>query len=396
MRRAFIHANVIDVLHKRILENYSVIVEDGKIAEVSENPDLSAVTDVIDLDGKYLSPGLFNCHVHVGMEPVANPADFAHESIVTYTLTGVKHLEDFINTGVTFVRDVGTKHKVAIELMHAVEDGKIKKAPDMQAAGDGICMTGGTGWTFISVEADGVDGLRKAARQQLKNGANVLKLMATGGVLTKGTEPGAVQLSVEEMKAAVDEFHKVGYSTCCHAESAQGVKNAILAGSDCIEHGDELDDEAIEMMLERNIPLDGTVSTIFFFLENKDKLEEEFVIKSEESKRKVRKSFKKAYQAGILCGLGTDCGCSFCNHTDTAYEMVVLVEECEITPFDAMIIGTINSAKICGVEDTLGSVTVGKKAHFAVFEEDPTKDIRASLNCVMTVKNGEILYKKAQ
>ena len=157
MRRAFIHANVIDVLHKRILENYSVIVEDGKIAEVSENPDLSAVTDVIDLDGKYLSPGLFNCHVHVGMEPVANPADFAHESIVTYTLTGVKHLEDFINTGVTFVRDVGTKHKVAIELMHAVEDGKIKKAPDMQAAGDGICMTGGTGWTFISVEADGVD-----------------------------------------------------------------------------------------------------------------------------------------------------------------------------------------------------------------------------------------------
>ena len=107
--------------HKRILENYSVIVEDGKIAEVSENPDLSAVTDVIDLDGKYLSPGLFNCHVHVGMEPVANPADFAHESIVTYTLTGVKHLEDFINTGVTFVRDVGTKHKVAIELMHAVE-----------------------------------------------------------------------------------------------------------------------------------------------------------------------------------------------------------------------------------------------------------------------------------
>ena len=394
MKKAFIHANVIDVLDKKILRDYSVIVEDGKITQIKKGYETEDAEEIIDLKGKYLSPGLFNCHVHVAMEPVANPADFAHESIVTYTLTGLKHLEEFIDTGVTFIRDAGTQHKVAIELMQAVQAGKIKKSPDMQAAGDGLCMTGGTGWTFISVEADGVDGLRKAARQQLKNGANVLKLMATGGVLTKGTEPGAVQLSVEEMKAAIDEFHKVGYATCCHAESAQGVKNAILAGIDCIEHGDELDDEAIAMMLERNIPLDGTVSTIFFFLENKDKMEEEFVIKSEESKRKVLKSFKKAYEAGVLCGVGTDCGCSFCKHTDTAYEMVVFVEECGLTPFEALVTGTINSAKICGVEDSLGSITIGKKAHFAVFEEDPTQNIRATLNCVMTVKNGEILYER--
>ncbi|MGN0734689.1 MAG: amidohydrolase family protein [Anaerovoracaceae bacterium] len=394
MKQAFIHANIIDVINKRILNNNNVIVEDGIITQINEEIIPNDIDTVIDIGGRYLSPGLFNCHVHVAMEPVANPADFAHESIVTYTLTGLKHLEDFINTGVTFVRDVGTHHKVAIELMHAIEDGKIKKAPDMQASGDGICMTGGTGWTFISIEADGEDGLRKAARQQLKNGANVLKLMATGGVLTKGTEPGAVQLSIEEMKAAIDEFHKVGYKTCCHAESAEGVKNAILAGIDCIEHGDELDDEAIQMMLEKNIPLDGTVSTIFFFLENKDKMEEEFVKKSEISKEKVLKSFKKAYEAGVLCALGTDCGCSFCKHTDTAYEMVILVEECGVKPFDALIIGTINSAKICGVEESLGSIEVGKKAYFAVFDENPVDDIRATLNCVMTVKNGEILYSK--
>ena len=294
----------------------------------------------------------------------------------------------------TFIRDVGSNDNVAVELMRAVESGRIKKAPDIQAAGKPICMTGGTTWGFLGYEADGENECRKAARLMLRSGANLIKLMATGGVVTHGSKPGAVQLSENELRAAIEEAHHLGYKACCHAESVEGAKNAIRAGIDCIEHGDELDDEAIQMMLERGVALDATVSTIYCIIDNADKTDAEFVEKSRECAEKCVDSFRKAYRAGVLCVLGSDCGTPCCFYDNSAYELIVMVEKGGLTPFEALSVGTINSAKVCGVEDMLGSVSVGKKAHFAVFEHNPVEDIRALSNCIMTIKSGEIIYQK--
>lgn len=156
-----------------------------------------------------------------------------------------------------------------------------------------------------------------------------------------------------------------------------------------------MDEETVRMMAEHGTWLDGTVSALYCILRGKDKgLPEEFYQKAIDAEGQVYRSFRMCFEAGVPCAAGSDAGSSFCYHDESAIELVIMVEKCGITPMDAMVIGTINSAKLCRVEGSLGSVTVGKKAHFAVFAENPAENIRAAMDCCMTVKNGEILWQK--
>ncbi len=393
MKTALIHANVVDVLRRQVLSDHTVLIENGIITAVAPHANTTGF-DIIDLGGKYLTPGLFNCHVHITSN-CEGDLSLAHPTVTDRVLTGLKNMEALIRTGVTFIRDVGTADNIAIDLMHAVEDGRIVMAPDLQASGYAICMTGGCGWNFIGIECDSEDECRKAARLQLRSGANVIKLMATGGTLTHNAPPGCPQLTEKELRAAVEAAHNAGYTAVCHAESIEGTQNAIRAGMDCIEHGDRLDDETVQMMLEHGTWLDGTVSALHCIMRGKDKgLPEEFYQKAVEAEPLVYQSFKKAFDAGVPCAAGSDCGSSYCYHDESAIELVIMVEKCGITPMDAMVIGTINSARLCRVDDTLGSITVGKKAHLAVFEENPTENIRAAMDCCMTFKNGQLLWEK--
>lgn len=411
MKQVFIHTNLIDVLDGKLIPDCSVFVEDGIITDITNasphdnssmniktenltgNP-YSDVVSVIDLGGKYMTPGFFDCHVHLVTDALPE-ALFKKKTPVGYTLTALENLESLTKAGVTFARDVGDVHNVAIELREAIKAGRIKLAPDLQSSGQPICMTGGTCWHKFGYEADGVDECRKAARLMLKNGADVVKLMGTGGVCAEGSKRGSIQLSEEELRAAVIEAHHVGAKACCHSQNIEGNQTAIRAGVDIIEHGDNVDDETVQMMLEHGTIYDATLASLKWIIEGGNQgVSPAALAKAKEAQAQCFASFRKVYDAGVLCILGSDSGTQFCKFEDSLYEMVVMVENCGLTPAEALKIGTINSAIACDVDHILGSVTVGKKAHLVVFDENPLENINVVLNPQMTIKNGEIIWAK--
>ncbi len=385
--------NIVDIENKKVFPG-QILIEDGIIKEVGEKVAAPEGCQVIDVAGNTVLPGLFNCHEHMTMAPDPNPEAVA-DTDAQMTMKALHHLEQYIETGVTYVRDVGSSNFIDIDIRDAVKSGLVKKAPDMQVSGQCICMTGGHGWNAGGRQADGVDELRKAAREQLRAGADWLKIMATGGVMTRGVEPGSPQLTEEEMRAAIEEGHKVGAKSATHAQGNIGIKNAIRAGIDSVEHGIYLDDEAIELMLKNGTWLVATLCAPYYI--NKYGIEngipEYAVRKSKMVIKDHYASFIKAYRAGVKCALGTDSGTPFNSHAGTGNELVLSVGE-GLTPLEAIELATINSATMLGVEKELGSIAPGKKAHLAVFAGNPADNIQDILNCVMTIKNGEVLYSK--
>lgn len=390
MKKLFKNANVVDVIKK---ETYmaDILTENGIIIQIGDLKGLPSNIRTLDLHGRTLMPGLFNCHVHITSNP--DPRAQKPTSQAALTIQAINNLALHLSSGVTYVRDVGSADFIDIELREAVNDGRVQ-GPDMQVSGRCICMTGGHGWN-TGRQADGADECRKAAREMLRAGADWIKVMATGGVMTKGVEPGAEQLSVEEMTAIAEEAHKKGVRVCTHAQGNTGIKNALKAGIDCIEHGIYLDDESIGTMLKQGSWLVPTLCAPHFILKHgvKDGVPEYAVKKTEIVHDAHFASFQKAYKAGVKCACGTDAGTPYNPHNGTPNELILMVKA-GLTPMQAIETATINSAKLLNVSDSLGSIEVGKKAHFAIFDGDPSKDINDILKCRMTVKNGEVVYKK--
>ena len=390
MKKLFKNGKVVDVVNKKVVEA-DILVEDGIIAAVGKDIEVPRNVKTVDLKGSTVLPGLFNCHVHITSEP--DPRKESPKTDAGMTIQAINNLQLHLSSGVTYIRDVGSANFIDIELRDAVASGKVN-GPDMQVSGRCICMTGGHGWS-TGREADGADECRKAAREMLRAGADWIKVMATGGVMTKGVEPGAEQLTVEEMAAIVEEAHKKGALTCTHAQGNTGIKNALKAGIDSIEHGIYLDDESIGTMLEQGSWLVPTLCAPHFILKYgiAGGVPEYAVRKTEIVHDDHFASFKKAYRAGVKCACGTDAGTPYNPHNGTPYELMLMVKS-GLTPFEAIETATLNSAKLMGVESSLGTIEVGKKAHFAIFRKDPTEDIQNIADCQMTVKNGEIVYKK--
>ena len=390
MKKLFKNANVVDVIKK---ETYmaDILTENGIIIQIGDLKGLPSNIRTLDLHGRTLMPGLFNCHVHITSNP--DPRAQKPTSQAALTIQAINNLALHLSSGVTYVRDVGSADFIDIELREAVNDGRVQ-GPDMQVSGRCICMTGGHGWN-TGRQADGADECRKAAREMLRAGADWIKVMATGGVMTKGVEPGAEQLSVEEMTAIAEEAHKKGVRVCTHAQGNTGIKNALKAGIDCIEHGIYLDDESIGTMLKQGSWLVPTLCAPHFILKHgvKDGVPEYAVKKTEIVHDAHFASFQKAYKAGVKCACGTDAGTPYNPHNGTPNELILMVKS-GLTPMQAIETATINSAKLLNVSYSLGSIEVGKKAHFAIFDGDPSKDINDILKCRMTVKNGEVVYKK--
>lgn len=391
MDRIFEHADVVDVIGGQVRKGVSVLVRDGLIMEVGEKLEAPEGAERIDLKGKTLLPGLFNCHTHMCSAATPGPSEPRSDAQVTIETLG--RLKQFLKSGVTFIRDVGGTHYIDVDLRDAAIRGEIL-APEMQVSGRCICMTGGHGHKS-GREADGADECRKAAREQLKAGADWIKVMATGGVMTKGVEPGSSQLTEEELRAAIEEAHKAGAKTCTHAQGMEGIKNALRAGVDSIEHGFFMDDWCFCFMKEHNVFYVPTLAAPYWIKVNGTEagIAEYAVRKVEKTIDAHRETFQKAHRAGVKIALGTDAGTPFNFHDKTAFEMVLMVQA-GMTPMEAIQTGTINAAQLCGVEESLGSVTPGKKAHFAIFEKNPLDDIESVMDCAMTVMNGEIVYEK--
>jgi imidazolonepropionase-like amidohydrolase len=381
MTVAFIDGRVI-VGDGRILDHASVLVKDGKILKIALNGmNIPKDAQTIPLDGQTLLPGFIDAHIHICMDGSPDPvAAGLTESPIITTLKAAESARRTLMAGVTTVRDMGGKDGIDFGLRQAIDSGLIP-GPRMLISGRLICMTGGHGWQ-IGLEANGPDEVRKAAREQIKAGVDIVKLMATGGVLTPAVEPGSEQLTEEELRAGVEEAHKAGKKTATHAMGTRGIQNALRAGIDSIEHGVYLDDETVSMMITRNIPLIPTISALYN-IETKG-IEAGIPAFAVEKTLKVKpfhlESIRMAREAGVLVAAGTDAGTPFNLHGENLGEIKLLVDYGGFSAMGAIEAGTRIAARVLGLEKDLGTVEAGKVADLVLVEGNPLDDIDVLLN----------------
>ena len=375
MKIAFVGGPVI-VGDGRILETATVLVDDAHIVSV-ETGDKPVPSDarVVTLSGRTLLPGFIDCHVHVCLD--ASPDPISASMMETLPITALKAARSAWNTlmaGVTTVRDMGGKDGIDLGLKQAVQSGLVP-GPRMLVSGRLICMTGGHGWQ-IGLEADGPTQVRKAAREQIKAGADIVKLMATGGVMTPAVEPGSEQLTEEEMRAGIEEAHKAGRKTATHAMGTRGILNALHAGIDSIEHGVYLNEEAVSFMVENHIPYIPTLSALFNIEANglQAGIPRFAVDKTTAVKPHHLASVQMAKAAGVPVAMGTDAGTPFNRHGENLAELVHLVEQ-GFSPMEAIQCGTRIAAETLGMGNRIGTIEAGKLADLVVVSGNPLDDI---------------------
>src|SRR6056297_3461099 len=294
----------------QIIEDALLVFEDhivaaaGKRQAVEEPPDAT----VYHLGGKFVIPGLIDAHIHLDMHGMA---DTYHESLVEDKLRTIRAALEMGNTvraGFTTVRNAGSANYIDIAVKRAVEEGLVV-GPRILSTGKIICMhtAGSEYFEGLYYEADGVDENRKAAREQLKQGADLLKVMATGAIMNPGGVPGAPQLDEDEIRAVVNEGKKVGKHPAAHAHGAKGVKNAVAAGVRTIEHGTLADEEALKMMLEKGVFLSSTLSSNFWMLNarTRNELPQFMSEKAEEVAKIRRENLHRANDMGVNIMMGT-------------------------------------------------------------------------------------------
>ncbi|KOF58192.1 MULTISPECIES: metal-dependent hydrolase family protein [Clostridium] len=371
------------------IKNSGLLIENNKIKKVSSADDfhLESNTTIVDLSGKTIMPGMINCHVHITMEPVGDP--FAQkQSDATIAFHAAANAKKYLKAGVTYVKDMGAPNFINIDIRDAVNSGLIE-GTRILACGKCLTMTGGHGWQ-MGRECDGVDEVRKAAREQLRAGADFLKIMATGGVMTPGVEPGSPQLNQDEIEAAVIEAHKVGKKTSTHAQGATGIKNAVLAGIDSVEHGIYLTDEIIDLMLKKGTYLVPTLNAPYFIVENgiEAGIPAYMVEKSKRVIEDHTRSFQRAKAAGVKIAMGTDGSTPFNGPEKTAFELNLMVKA-GLTPMEAIVASTKSAAELLGVDADFGTLGTGKTADFIVLNENPLLNIDTLMNVAEVYKDGK-------
>jgi len=381
----------------RILEHATVLVEEEKIVRVAQGGiTLPQNAQKIPLDGMTLLPGFIDAHVHVCLDGSPDPVTtLLNESRTVTTLKAARAAERALMAGVTAIRDMGGKDGIDLGLRQAVNSGLVA-GPRMQVSGRLICMTGGHGWQ-IGREANGPDDVRQAAREQIKAGADIVKLMATGGVMTPSVEPGSEQLTEEELRAGVEEAHKAGKKTATHAMGTRGILNALRAGIDSIEHGVYLDEEAVALMAEKNIPMIPTISALYF-IETRGveagipayAVEKTLLVKPHHLE-----SIRMAREAGVPVAAGTDAGTPFNLHGQNLSEIKLLVDYGGFSPLEAIEAGTRVSARVLGLDDKLGTIEEGKLADIVLVQGNPLDDINILLKPenIRLVMKGGVLVK---
>lgn len=385
MTKLYIHAQtLIDGISDAPKKDQLIIIEDDKIIQIEEYHEINE--DVIHAN--VVTPGFFNCHVHI-LYPVGFKFD-TQFSLMEKAFYAQKHCKEYLESGVTFIRVVGTEENYDLQIKEAIENHVIE-GPHMYCASKVICMTGGHGWQE-GIEADGKDACLKAVRAQLRSGVDLIKIMATGGVMTKGVEPGNAQFTVDEMKVMIEEAHKAGRKTATHAQGLQGIKNALYAGIDSIEHGCFLDDECLERMKEQNTFLVPTLCAPQCIIDKgvENGVAQYMVDKTLKVKDAHVESVKKAYEKGIPIALGTDAGTPFNYHNNTAYEMELLAR-LNIPNMDILKMATINSARCVGVEKDYGSIEVGKQADLVCLNENPLENISNVRKINRVIQSGKIV-----
>ncbi|NBC95078.1 MAG: amidohydrolase family protein [Deinococcus-Thermus bacterium] len=352
-------------------------VEDGRIVGRSARPPADAAS-AETLPGVTI-PGLIDAHVHLTLDGGVDPTRRLRESTRTQVvLAALEHMRAHLEAGVTTVRDLGAPYGVAIELGAAVETGRLT-GPRVVACGRNVTMTGGHGH-FMGVEADGPDDVRRAVRTELKAGARAVKFMATGGVMTPGVRAGAEQLTEAELRAGAEEAHKAERRAAAHAQGLTGIKNALRAGIDTIEHGafDRWDEEALALLTDpaQRRWLVATLAAPDGILRGEGQVPAWAVEKTRPIGARHRANTAEAYHAGVPLAAGTDAGTPLNPHGGLARELALLHGVGVALP-DVLAAATREAAVALSLDGAAGTLAAGAAADLVSLDGDPLSDVSA-------------------
>jgi imidazolonepropionase-like amidohydrolase len=373
-------------------------IREGKVAyagPASGLPD-SGTGEIIELDlgGQFVLPGLIDCHVHLSGSGEADSQFNAPNG--TMVLKILKNAQRNLAAGITTVRDLGGWSELEFDVRRAIQRSEFA-GPRMCLAGRFISITeaGAEYYSGMYRVADGVDEVRKAVREQVKNGADVIKMGVTGAVLVESGVPGTTHFNEDEVCALVEEARKFGKRVAAHAHGIDGIRKAVQAGINTLEHGTYLfrDPSVITSMAERGIFLVPTLKVGWDIIHAKDSHVPEWIMeKNKATQGEAATSLKMAYEAGVTIAMGSDVGTPLNYHGENALE-VYWMQQAGMSAMDALSSATGNAARALGWDSWLGTLEVGKVADLVVYEKNPLEDLRVladktSLQFVM--KDGQV------
>jgi len=399
-RPVAVHAgHVLDVKSGKMLADQTILIEDGKITSIGASAEAKIPSDAvrIELPDATVLPGLIDAHTHLTMNP-----QFGYEtlaiSVPREALIGAKNARLTLMAGFTTVRNVGASGFSDVALRDAINAGDVP-GPRMLASGPALGITGGhCDNNMLPSEyhavgdgvADGIAAVQHKVRENIKYGANLIKVCATGGVLSLGDNPQHSQYTLEEMKAIVADAHRLGRKVAAHAHGAEGIKWAAEAGVDSIEHGSYIDDAGIAAMKEHGTYLVPTLYLGDWMIENAavTHLPAPLLAKAQEVLPAARKNIAHAFAAGVKVAFGTDAAVYPHGLNGRQFDVMVKLG---LTPLQAIQAGTVNAADLLGWSGKVGTLESGAWGDIVAVDGDPLKDVTTLERVKFVMKGGEVI-----
>ena len=362
---------------ERMIDGHAVLVEAGRISRVAADREFDGFAgEEVDCSEGTVMPGLIDCHVHLLFRGEPDPMAALEKLDAAHAVVrALEHAADTLRGGTTSVRDCGGREYQEFAVRNACNDGRFP-GPTIRAAGKMICMTGGHG-NRVGRVADGPDEVVKAVREQIHAGCDLVKIMATGGVMTPGVNPEDAHYSAEEMAVGIAEAKRFHRPTASHAQGAEGILNATRGGVTSIEHGIFMNEECCREMVERGTFLVPTLAALRNILGNAEAGIPDYVVeKARRCAAAHEQSVRMFRDAGGRIALGTDAGTPFNLHGHNAEELRFMVEV-GLTNLEALRAGTSNAADLMGLDDR-GRIVEGAVADLLLVDGDPSLDILAA------------------
>ena len=388
---------MVDVTAKRVLADQVILIEDRRITAVGRDVAIPSGARVIDLSEATVLPGLIDVHTHLTYDPVLKPDEILALSYPRLAILAAMNARATLLAGFTTLRDAGAEGYADVAVRDGIERGDIM-GPRVFAAGPWIGQTGGhcddnsLGPQYehrASGVADGIDEIRRMVRMHAKYGVDLIKFCASGGIFTSGDLPGAPEYSIDEVNVLVEEAHRLNRTVAAHAHAAEGIKNAIRAGADSIEHASLVDDEGIRLARRA-----GTVFVMDIYNTDytqaegkKNGLDDETLKQDREYGEIQRERFRRAVAGGVAMAFGTDVG--LFPHGTNAKQLAVMVRY-GMTSMEAIVAATLNGAKLLKREKDFGAIEAGRFADIIAVRGDPIADVAVLERVSFVMKEGRV------